>query len=396
MTTDFLVIGAGIVGLTVALALRARHPDCSVTVLEKEERAGLHASGRNSGVLHAGFYYTADSLKARFTRDGNLAMQRWCRERGLPLRVCGKLVVARSEADHQGLDTLLARAQALEIPMEPVDDDEARRIEPRARTVGRALWSPSTASVDPAAIVASMVEEAERSGVAVHKSTRFVSRRGGAVRTDHGTLHAGYVVNAAGLYADRVAAAWGCGGRYRILPFRGLYLLGEERAGPLACHVYPVPDLGMPFLGVHLTVTVGGGVKIGPNAVPAPWREGYGGLAGFSARELVEVLGREARLFLGDPAFRRLAVKELPKIRRSRLLRDATRLVDGLRPEDFRRWGKPGIRAQLLDLEEGRLELDFVVEHGERSTHVLNAVSPAFTASLPFAEWLVDQIVARA
>lgn len=390
--TDFLVIGGGIVGLTTALALRRRQPGARVTVLEKEAGVGAHASGRNSGVLHAGFYYTADSLKARFSREGNLALQAWCADRALPLRRCGKLVVARSEADHPGLDELLRRAQRNGVPLEPIDEDEARRIEPRVRTVGRALFSPSTASVDPNRVVESMLDEARRLGIEVRTGVRWLGRRGDVQQTSVGDIAAGFVVNAAGLYADRIAAAWGRGAHYRILPFKGLYLYGD-REERLACHVYPVPDLAMPFLGVHFTVTTDGAVKIGPTALPALWRENYGGLERISIRELAEVLGREARMFLADAAFRKLAVHELKKALRRNLLRDAARLVEGIDPSRWTRWGRPGIRAQLVDLRTGALEMDFVVEQGHRSLHVLNAVSPAFTCSLPFAEHLVDRIV---
>ena len=148
-TADVVVVGGGIVGLTLALELRSRRPTARIVLLEKERRLGEHASGRNSGVLHAGFYYTADSLKAKLTRDGNRRLAAWCDEHGVAVRRCGKLVVARSEAEHQGLDLLLERGRANAVPLELIDENEAHRIEPRARTAGRALWSPSTSAVDP-------------------------------------------------------------------------------------------------------------------------------------------------------------------------------------------------------------------------------------------------------
>lgn len=394
--SDFLVIGGGVVGLSLALEARRRHPGARVTLLEKEEACGLHASGRNSGVLHAGFYYTADSLKARFTRDGQRRWTAYCAERGLRINRCGKLVVARSEKDHAGLDELMRRARANGVELHEVTEAEARELEPRARTHGRALWSPSTASVDPAEVMASLVGDARRAGVQVLAGTRYLGRAAGGVRTSAGTLSAGYVVNAAGLYADRVAQDYGFSADHRILPFRGLYLYADRGQGFLRRHVYPVPELRYPFLGVHFTVTVDGRAKIGPTALPALWREHYGGLAGFRWDEFMEVGMRVAGLFRADDfEFRTLARRELPKGWKHGLVR----LASGLASEPIAglgwRWGKPGIRAQLVNVRERRLEMDFRYEGDDRSFHVLNAVSPAFTCALPFAEHVFDRIDAN-
>ncbi len=398
-TCDFVVVGAGVVGLTIALELRRRHPHTRIVVLDKETRAGMHASGRNSGVLHAGFYYTADSLKAALTRDGNKRLSAWCREHDVPLRQTGKLVVARSEAEHAGLDELLRRARLNGVELEDIDEDEARRIEPRARTVGRALFSPSTSAVDPKQVMQRLEEHAETAQVAVETQTAWRGRRGGTVLTNKDAIDAGYLVNAAGLYADRVAQAYGFGEDYVILPFRGAYLYGNEQAPPLRTHVYPVPDLDMPFLGVHFTVTVDGQVKIGPTALPAPWREAYrlfGEPERFSARDLGEVLSQGARLLFGNASFRRHALREAPKLSRRRLVRHAAELVPGVQARQFDRWGQPGIRAQLLDKRRGELVMDFRFEGDERSMHILNAVSPAFTCAFAFADMVVDAIEARA
>ncbi len=387
MKADLLVVGAGVVGLTAALEARRRHPGASIVVLDKEAAAGAHASGRNSGVLHAGFYYAADSFKARFCREGNLAWTAWCDERGLPIRKCGKLVVARSEADLAGLDELLRRAAVNGVPLEAISADDARRIEPRARTFVRALWSPSTSSVDAGEVMASLAEEAVRSGITFLTGTRWLAPG----RTSAGPIDAGYVLNAAGLYADRIAHAHGFGAGRVILPFRGLYLYGDDDAPPLHTLVYPVPDLGMPFLGVHWTVDVHGHSKIGPTALPGMWREQYGGLSGFSASEAISAATVQACQLATDAGFRRLAREEVGKWSRSGLVARASQLLDGVDPRQFRVWGRPGIRAQLFDTRTRRLEMDFAVEGDERSLHVLNAVSPAFTCAIPFARWLIDQ-----
>lgn len=395
-TVDFLVIGGGVMGLALALEARRRHPGARVAVLEKEPACGLHASGRNSGVLHAGFYYTADSLKARFTRDGQREWIRYCEERGLRINRCGKLVVARSEADLPGLDELLRRAAVNGVEVHEVTAAEARELEPRARTHERALWSPSTASVDPAELMASLARDAQAAGVEVRSGTAYLGRTPEGVVTSRGTLSAGYVVNAAGLYADRIARDYGFSEDFRILPFRGLYLYADGADGLLRRHVYPVPELRYPFLGVHFTVTAAGRVKIGPTALPALWREHYGGLAGFRWDEFLEVGRRVAGLFRADDfEFRKLARRELPKGWKGELVKLAGELVSVPIGRLGWRWGKPGIRAQLVNVRERRLEMDFRYEGDDRSFHVLNAVSPAFTCAFPFASHVWDQIDTR-
>jgi len=396
-TTDFLVVGGGILGLTLALELKRRQEDSSVTLLEKEPACGLHASGRNSGVLHAGFYYSADTLKAQLTREGNRQLAAYCTERGLRLDNCGKLVVAKDAADLAGLEELQRRGRTNGVELEVLSVDDVRRLEPRARTYERALFSPSTATVDPAEIVASLVRDARAAGIVLLTGAAYQGRaRGRAVLTSAGTIDAGYVVNAAGLYADRVARDFGFSERYRILPFRGRYLVAPPGALGVRTHVYPVPALANPFLGVHVTRAVDGSVKIGPTATPALWREQYDGWRNFKLGECLSIAGRELGMLVrNDFGFRRLALAELRAYGRRGLVRRAARLVDGVRAARFRRWGRPGIRAQLFDVRERRLEMDFRYEGDDRSFHVLNAVSPAFTCALPLAEYLVQRIEER-
>jgi L-2-hydroxyglutarate oxidase LhgO len=392
-STDFLIVGGGVIGLTLALALRNRYERARITVLEKEPACGGHASGRNSGVLHAGFYYAADSLKARFTRDGNRRLTEYCTARGIPVRRTGKLVVARNAAELVGLDELERRACVNGVPLERVSADEARRIEPLAVTYERALFSPTTSSVDPARVVAALVADLATAGIALRVGTAYRARTAGAVLTSGGPIAAGYVVNAAGLYADRIARDFGFAERYRILPFKGLYLRGGPGAPALRTQVYPVPDLRHPFLGVHFTVLADGHVKIGPTATPAFWREHYAGWRNFQLAECLEILAIEAGLFARDDfGFRRLAAKELRKYSRRHLLALAAELVPSVCPEQFPGWGPAGIRAQLYDVQRRTLVSDFHFEGDDRSFHVLNAVSPAFTCAFPFSAALADEI----
>jgi len=397
-TPDVLVVGGGILGLAVARELRQRHPDSSVLLVEKERELGVHQSGRNSGVLHAGFYYATDSLKAELTREGNRRLTGFCRERDLPINECGKLVVARDESEHEGLEELARRGRENGVELELISEAEAREIEPRVRTAGRALWSPATATVEPGGVVRELAREAERAGVEIRSGVAYRGRTQGAdasVRTDDGVLSPGHVVNCAGLYADRVARDFGFSRRYRILPFKGLYLHSDEPAGSYRTNIYPVPEIDRPFLGVHFTVDAAGRAKIGPTATPAFWREHYRGLENFDASELAEVLRREAGLlFRNEFGFCRLAAEELAKHRRSKMVGLASSLAQGVETRNFTRWGEPGVRAQLVDVEERDLVMDFLVQGDARSTHVLNAVSPGFTCALPFAEMVADRVEA--
>ncbi len=392
-TADLLVIGGGIVGLSIAREWKSRNRSARVVLLEKEGECGLHASGRNSGVIHAGFYYSADSLKARFTREGNRALTEYCQSKGIPVNKCGKLVVARNQAEVPQLEELLRRGQANGVVLHSLTAAEAKAIEPRARTFERAIFSPTTATADPGQVLQALKQDAVAAGIAIRQNAAYLRRANGRLVTAAGDFEAGYVVNAAGLYADRVARDFGFSEDYRILPFKGVYLYSEEPAGSLRTNVYPVPDLRNPFLGVHLTVQADGRAKIGPTAIPAFWREQYQGLANFKFNEFVEILFRDlGLLFFSGFDFKRLAAEETRKYFRSRLVSLASGLVADVKPENYRHWGKPGIRAQLLNIKTRKLEMDFVVQGDDRSLHVLNAVSPAWTCALPFAKHVCDKI----
>lgn len=392
-STDFLILGGGIIGLSIARELKHRFADAEITLLEKEAACGLHASGRNSGVIHAGFYYSANSLKAKLTRAGNQAMTAYCEAKKIPLNRCGKLVVAKDQDDLPQLDELLRRGQANGVPLESLTEEEARKIEPRVKTHQRAIFSPTTTSADPQRVIEEMTRDAKQEGITIRTGAPYLRTEKGLVMTPQGCFTANHVVNAAGLYADKIALDFGFSERYRILPFKGLYLYSDEPPGAFRTNIYPVPDLRNPFLGVHFTVKGDGHAKIGPTAIPALWREQYRGFDNFKFGEFVEVLFREAGLMMSSRFdFQKLALEEVRKYSRPHLVALASRLAHGVKPEHYTRWGEPGIRAQLLDIKNRKLEMDFVIEGDEHSTHLLNAVSPGWTCSIPFARYAVDQI----
>lgn len=394
---EVLIAGAGIVGLTIARELVAAGAG-DVLLLEKEDALGVHASGRNSGVLHAGIYYAPDSLKARSCLEGGRLMKAYCREKGLPLLEAGKVIVARTEAELPVLDELHRRATANGARVELVDERRLAELEPNARTTGRALFSPDTAAVDPRAVLASLRADLEATGkVRLLTGTELTGLRGRRVATtSRGDVAFGRLVNAAGAHCDRVARWFGLARDLRLIPFKGIYRkLRPGRTFALHGNVYPVPDVRNPFLGVHFSRSVRGEVYVGPTAIPALGRENYGLLAG-ADRDAARILLQDAILFAANPRFRAVALSEPRKYLRSVFDRDAARLVRRYDPDDFEAAAKVGIRPQLVDWRTKELVMDFLVEAAEDSIHVLNPISPAFTSSMDLARTVVRRFFAGA
>lgn len=216
---DFLIIGGGIIGVSIARELKSRNPDSIICILEKEHQCGLHASGRNSGVLHAGFYYTADSLKARFTKEGNQRLTEYCEIKNLALKKCGKLVVAQDESELVWLDELMIRAKNNSVPLELITAEESQKIEPRAKTYQKALFSPTTASINPIELMGSLLSDAIQEGVKLKVNSQYINRVGKrSIKTSNGIIEAKYIINAAGLYADKIGKDFGFSKDHRISP----------------------------------------------------------------------------------------------------------------------------------------------------------------------------------
>jgi L-2-hydroxyglutarate oxidase LhgO len=389
---EILIVGAGIIGLTVARELAARGRS-DILILEKEEQLGAHASGRNSGVLHAGIYYAPDSLRAKSCLGGNRLMKAFCRERGLPLHEGGKVIVARTEAELPALEELHRRASANGARVRFVDERELADLEPMARTVGKALHSLDTAVVDPKRVLAALRQELEETGrVRVVTGCRVLGRQGfDAVRTSLGRVRYARLVNASGAWCDVVAGAFGLGGDYRLIPFKGIYRkLRPGASFTVNGNVYPVPDIRNPFLGVHFTRSAAGEVYVGPTAIPAFGRENYRGLQGTGADGL-RILFEDAVLLFANAKFRSVALTEPRKYVPFWFHRDAARLVKSYDPALFGAADKVGIRPQLVDWRTKELVMDFVVLAVDGTVHVMNPISPAFTSSMFLAKQLVDE-----
>jgi L-2-hydroxyglutarate oxidase LhgO len=323
-------------------------------------------------------------------------LHEFCAERAIPVRNCGKVVVATDATQLEALDALHARAQLNDVPTELVSEDELRLLEPLARTVDRALWSPTTSVASPAGVVTALADRVRERGGEVRLGSAATGGGPGLLALGRDRLQAKHVINAAGLQADRVARWFDMCDDYVMLPFVGLYWYANWAPGRLQRHVYPVPDSRNPFLGVHATVTVDGRVKIGPTAIPALWRESYGGGHGFSPQDTADIL-RAYPDFLRskDHDVVGLFASEFPKLSRRVMVARARALIPTIDQKDFREKGRPGVRAQLFHVPTRRLEMDFVVRGDKESTHILNAVSPGWTSSLAVAEYVVADMKSR-
>lgn len=400
-TADYLIIGAGIVGLTIALELKRRNPGASVLVLEKEPEPGRHSSGRNSGVLHSGIYYPPGSLKAQVCGQGCLEMIAYCEERGLPIDRIGKVLVPVREEDGPQLDVLEQRGAANGVATERLDSKQLAAMEPEARSAtGEALFVPITSVVSSAAVFASVLADVRAAGIELicGGSLASVDEEARSLVFGGERIDYGHAVNTAGLHADSVAQRFGVGRHYTLLPFKGIYWKLDPAADLRINHlIYPVPDLRVPFLGVHTTTAIDGTVYIGPTAVPAFGRENYRGWQDVAPRELARILGLIAGQYAsGRDGFRRLAWQEGRRYFRRWFAEAGRALLPRLQPEHLLPCEKVGIRAQMLDRRTGRLVTDFVVEQGPSSTHVINAISPAFTSAFPLARHVCDAFIETA
>ena len=393
---DYLIIGAGIIGLNIAKNLKERFPESKIIVLEKELEVAMHSSGRNSGVLHAGFYYSADSLKAKFTKDGNTALKEFCKQRDLKVNECKKVVVAINDEEVLGLEELKRRGDANGVELHWLDEDGLKELYTDIKTYKKALLCPSTATVNPKAVTKEFAKVIEELGVELVLDCKYLGSNGNIIHTSQGDYTALKIINCAGLYADNIARDFGFCQDYVIIPFKGIYLKDKDNTSNLTTNVYPVPNLDNPFLGVHYTLTSDNESKIGPTAIPAFWRENYKGFDNFNLKEFIQIIYYESKLFITNAfGFRSLAFSEIKKYSLSYLKGLATKLTKKMNHKGFDSWSTPGIRAQLLNKNTLELVQDFVVESDEKSVHVLNAVSPAFTSSIPFANWVVEEHVLK-
>jgi len=393
--TEILICGAGIIGLTIAREL-LKHGFRDIVVIEKERDVGMHASGRNSGVLHAGIYYSKDSLKARTCLKGNKLMKEYCKEKNLPLLETGKVIVARDEKELPLLKELFRRGLQNGAKVELIDEKDLSSVEPHARTRDIALYSYDTAIVDPHAIMRQLYKDLVASGVKVLFNTTMTGiERHNIIKTNHGLLQYDFFINSAGAYSDKIAHLFDIGHNYTLLPFKGFYkILIPEKGITVRGNIYPVPGIDYPFLGIHFSRSINGHIYVGPTAMPAWGRENYGVCKGMDM-EIFKFFHTGSKLFLKNRQFRLMAISEIKKYSTRYFFKEAKDLVKNIHITDLLPSSKVGIRPQLIDVHKRELVMDYVILRDQNSLHILNTISPGFTSSMEFAKFVVSGFVRK-
>ena len=391
---DYVIIGAGIIGISLGIELLTQKPTKKILIIDKETRPGVHASGRNSGVLHAGFYYSPDSLKAKFCKQGNLELKKFCNTNNLEVKETGKVVVCQDKNDVTRLMNLYERGIANGVEIELLESKELSRIEPAAQTVDKFIWSPTTAVGNPKEIIKKLAEKFTKMGGLFRFNSRvkLINKSNEVlIEGDGYILSATSIINSAGAYASELAKQVGVGHEYVCLPFLGAYRKSEFVAGNPKRLVYPVPNPINPFLGVHTTNTLFDEIKIGPTAFPVIGKEQYKFLYGFNAKELRDFYLATKTLLKSDSVnILGLAKSEGIKLFKRPLIKKAKRLTNALDLNQKWKNYPAGIRAQIVNLDTKVIEMDYIVRSDKNVVHILNAVSPGWTSSIPFSRWIVE------
>ena len=399
-STDIIILGGGMVGLSLAHQIKRKNKNLSIKILDKEKHLGLHNSGRNSGVLHAGIYYEPGSLKAKVCVEGAKKLKKWCLHEKLDVLKCGKVIVTQKSSQENELNKLYERAIKNGAKVQFIDKNDLKKHSSLIyNATEKALWSPNTCVVDPKSILKRLTENLLNFGIIIeynlenyiiNKEENYieVSKKGLVEKYFYGHLF-----NCCGVHADEVAKKFNICKNYKILPFKGLYWkLKSNKYYNFKTNIYPVPDLNVPFLGVHITPNTKGEIFLGPTAIPAFGKENYHGLKGFQpflTANFLQDLGKQ--WILNKNGFRRYAREQALQGLKPIFLKSAQAIIPSIKNEDLIKSSKVGIRAQLFDKKEGKLIQDFKLINYKNSTHVLNAISPAFTASFALADLIIER-----
>lgn len=384
------IIGGGVIGVALGIKILEHFENAEVTIFEKESQLGSHASSRNSGVLHSGLYYGSESLKAKFSRDGNLQLRKFIKAKGLPLIESGKLILTKDEAEVPRLFDLANRAASNGVDVSIHASGELNQFQPGAKTIESFLFSPSTAVSDPVLVIKAMESEFLKLGG--HVKHERISRLSNTM--DLGTLDIekyDWVINSAGAGALSLAKTLAVGENFELMPFLGIYWGSKSLGKSIKVPLYPVPHPVNPFLGVHLTPTSKGFGKIGPTAIPVLGPEQYGLNSRIDLKDLGSTLSGAVAMMKGDKhSLAKIIKTELRYLLRSNMIEDAARLFPKVKETGDWVLVPGGIRSQLINRHTGALLDDFLIETERNVTHILNAVSPGWTGALSFAEWIIE------
>lgn len=386
-----MIVGSGIVGMTIAMELKNKYPHRRVAIIEKESAVGKHASGRNSGVIHSGIYYRPNTLKSTMCVSGGALLRQWCVDHAVNIRQSGKCIIPTKETDGSILHDLHSRGLAAGISNYFVGNNELRKLEPNAFScLDSSLHIPGVYVVDVHDLLNKIKVHLEALGVITLFSNKVVTHNGLAQLSDGGEISCGHLINAAGMYSDAIAHGCNEAAHYQVVPFKGSYY---QLSNPSLINglVYPVPDLAMPFLGIHFTKTVDGNVHIGPNASLCFGKENYKGLDSVDISEAKQSLLCAVKMFMNKPKMRKHIYQEILNLSKWHFVKQAKKMVPSLTSKDVMASQKCGIRAQLVDKRTNELVDDFLVVQSGKNIHILNAVSPALTCSMSFAKYIVDQ-----
>lgn len=389
---DFIIVGSGIVGMTVALELKKRLPNAIIAILDKEDNVGIHASGRNSGVLHCGIYYANDTLKAKVCAQGAKQMLEFAEEQNLPFLKSGKVILATSEEELKTVDRLMQNAKLNGIKAQRISQQDVLELEPAAAKGLAAIYCPDTAVIDSIGVLKKLYFLLEQQGVIFIFGCKVKGLKGTLLATTKGNFSYGFLFNCAGAHADTIARWFDLAEHYALIPFKGIYWkLSAETNYLVRSNIYPVPDTSLPFLGIHLTRIITGDVYVGPTAIPVLGRENYMQWRGIHFKEALKIAFQLSSMYLNNRNnFRSLAKIELAKYNKKMFLSSAKKLLPVLQEKDLIPSTKAGIRPQLINTKTKQLEMDYIFEKTKSSMHILNAISPSFTSSFAFAKMIID------
>ena len=395
ITTDICIMGAGMVGLSVAYQISKRYPLLSITIIEKESDVGMHSSGRNSGILHAGLYYEPSSLKAKVCVSGAKRLKEWCKEEKLQVMECGKVVTPQKPELDKQLEVLLERGRANGATVELIDKKQFSELVPDGHTsTGRAIWSPDTCVVKPMQVIQKLKQRLQEGGIDFlffQEQWKVAENSKQIIFTDGNKLSYDHLINCTGLQADKVAHQFGVGEKYTMLPFKGSYWQVKKNAPfKFNTNLYPVPDLEVPFLGVHVTPSVDGVTYLGPTATLAMGRENYRGFQGVEPLMTLNFLRHMTLQVITNKRMRNYVYNQAFDWTPKNFLNAIRAIIPKIEMGHIEKSSKVGIRPQLYDKKKNELVQDFIMLNGPNSTHVVNAISPAFTASFELADYILD------